>query len=60
LLEQLAVYGRLVVPVGSRINQRLVRCTRQPEGFIDEEFASVSFVPLVGKFGWQGDEPDAV
>ncbi len=46
LLEQLAVGGRLVIPVGSASAQRLVLITRTPEGYSDEVLDTVSFVPM--------------
>jgi protein-L-isoaspartate(D-aspartate) O-methyltransferase len=47
LLEQLAVVGRLVIPVGPAGHQRLTRVTRQAERFESESLGPVSFVPLV-------------
>jgi len=47
LLEQLAVGGRLVIPVGPPGHQRLTRVTRQAERFEQESLGLVSFVPLV-------------
>ncbi len=53
LLEQLAVGGRLVLPVGDRYQQFLERWTRLgPDDFRHERFEPVAFVPLVGKAGW--------
>jgi len=55
LLEQLAVGGRLVIPVGARHDvQQLVRvrCISK-EGYDRENLGSVRFVPLVGEAGWQ-------
>lgn len=51
LREQLAVGGRLVIPVGSEFfDQCLVRITRTSEkGFEERELEAVRFVPLVGK-----------
>ena len=58
LLEQLAVGGRLVMPVGEgRELQKLVRVTSQPDGsFTSEDLLDVRFVPLVGAQGWQAPE----
>ncbi len=55
LQEQLAVGGRLVIPVGDVMgNQRLLRITRESvTRFEREELADVRFVPLVGEQGWQ-------
>jgi protein-L-isoaspartate(D-aspartate) O-methyltransferase len=56
LREQLALGGRLVIPVGSADQQRLVRVTRQSEtGFEEEDLGSVRFVPLIGAHGWAED-----
>jgi len=57
LRGQLAVGGRLVMPVGSSAwHQRLVRVTRRSEAAFDEEdLGGVIFVPLVGEHGWPAD-----
>ena len=47
LLEQLAVGGRLVIPVGPQGRQDLVRVTRTATGFERETLCTVSFVPLL-------------
>ena len=46
LLAQLAVGGRLVIPVGDASTQSLVMITRTPEGFQDEVLDQVTFVPM--------------
>src|SRR5271166_1501017 len=54
LLQQLAIGGRLIIPVGetSRL-QRLVRVTRTSQDqFDDEDLGEVQFVPLIGAEGW--------
>jgi protein-L-isoaspartate(D-aspartate) O-methyltransferase len=55
LLEQLAVGGHLVIPVGARPQiQQLVRVQRTgPTRYAHENLGSVRFVPLVGEAGWQ-------
>ncbi|MBB5501640.1 protein-L-isoaspartate(D-aspartate) O-methyltransferase [Paraburkholderia sp. MM5384-R2] len=54
LRMQLAVGGRLVMPVGSsQSRQRLVKIVRRDEHDFDEDaFGDVRFVPLVGDDGW--------
>ena len=53
LLRQLAIGGRLVIPVGSGESQQMLRVTREgPEDFVREEFAQFRFVPLLGASGW--------
>jgi len=51
LLAQLAVGGRLVVPVGPADDQQLLRIVRREQGFERRLLGSVSFVPLVGGIG---------
>ena len=57
LLAQLAVGGRLVVPVGPPGGQRLRVVRRRKTDFAQEEGEAVVFVPLVGKFGRPGALP---
>ena len=53
LLDQLAPGGRLVMPVGPKESQTLVRVRRRPEGGLErEDLGDVRFVPLVGEAGW--------
>jgi protein-L-isoaspartate(D-aspartate) O-methyltransferase len=47
LLEQLAVGGRLVIPVGAQGAQRLLMFVRTESGVEEETLARVSFVPLL-------------
>lgn len=58
LLQQLAIGGRIVIPVGEEKNlQSLVRVTRtSAEEYHREELCDVQFVPLVGVEGWE-EEP---
>ena len=52
-LDQLAVGGRLVIPVGDRLSQVLMRITRTAEDeFEKEQLLGCRFVPLVGNHGW--------
>ncbi len=53
LIDQLAMGGRLVVPVGDRLTQDLVFVRRVPEGIQKTNLGGVRFVNLVGKWGWQ-------
>jgi protein-L-isoaspartate(D-aspartate) O-methyltransferase len=57
LREQLAVGGRLVMPVGeSRRLQMLRRIRRRTEtDYEEEDLGSVTFVPLIGEQGWSED-----
>jgi len=51
ILDQLAEGGRLVIPLGDETEQVLVRIRRTGSGFEPEEFETVSFVPLLGRYG---------
>jgi protein-L-isoaspartate(D-aspartate) O-methyltransferase len=53
LVAQLAIGGRMLVPVGSMEAQRLIMVTRTPEGFDQEDVLDCTFVPLLGRFGWE-------
>lgn len=56
-LEQLALGGRLVVPVGAYQQQTLVRLRRRADGqFHREELMGCRFVPLLGERGWSVTE----
>ncbi|MBT3045453.1 MAG: protein-L-isoaspartate(D-aspartate) O-methyltransferase [gamma proteobacterium symbiont of Ctena orbiculata] len=48
LVEQLAVGGRLVIPIQSHNGQVMVRITRHSDGFHQERLESANFVPLMG------------
>jgi len=50
---QLADGGRLVIPVGPRYSQMLVKVTRKGGQFLEEDVTGCVFVPLVGDFGWE-------
>jgi len=53
LLDQLAPGGRLVIPVGDEQGQTLMRITRNPTRFKEEQLGECKFVKLVGKHGWR-------
>ena len=53
LIDQLAVGGYLVIPVGSKNRQRMVRVHKKNESkLVKEEFSYFCFVPLIGEEGW--------
>ena len=53
LVDQLAVGGHLVIPLGTETDQRLTRITRTPEGIGAEDFGACQFVKLIGRYGWE-------
>jgi len=53
LLVQLAVGGRMVIPVGDDQSQTLVRIIHKESGFETEDLGDCRFVKLWGKYGWQ-------
>jgi len=55
LLAQLAINGRLVIPVGSRYVQELYKITRRRMKNVVENLGGCCFVSLIGKDAW-GDE----
>ena len=53
LTDQLAENGVLVVPVGDKEKQKMLRITKRNGKLSKEEFEFFSFVPLLGEGGWQ-------
>jgi protein-L-isoaspartate(D-aspartate) O-methyltransferase len=59
LKEQLGIGGRLVVPVGDRPEQRLLKITRvSATTYEKHDLCGVRFVPLVGEQGWGEERND--
>ena len=58
LVEQLAPGGRLVIPVGSDVEQMMQVVERTAAGLQVSNLAPVRFVPLIGDEGWR-DVPDS-
>jgi protein-L-isoaspartate(D-aspartate) O-methyltransferase len=53
LKQQLAIGGRLVIPVGRDIHQTLLLVRRiNKDEFEQEDYGAVTFVPLIGAEGW--------
>ncbi|MEO5511705.1 MAG: protein-L-isoaspartate(D-aspartate) O-methyltransferase [Longimicrobiales bacterium] len=52
LIEQLAPGGRMLIPLGDRAEQKLTLVRKTTDGVEQEDVANVTFVPLIGRFGW--------
>lgn len=54
LLKQLALGGAMVIPVGDKKTQSMLRLTKKSDKkILKEDFDHFSFVPLLGKEGWE-------
>nr|NQU93241.1 protein-L-isoaspartate O-methyltransferase [Bacteroidota bacterium] len=56
LLRQLNNGGRMIIPVGTRSLQHIIRITRKEDNFMREQMLSCVFVPLIGEYGWDAEE----
>lgn len=53
LLQQLAINGKMVIPVGDRTTQKMLCLTKKSaKQILQESFDNFSFVPLLGEEGW--------
>lgn len=52
LVDQLAVGGRMVIPVGEAGLQDLFQVIRTENEFIKNDLGGCRFVKLIGKYGW--------
>lgn len=55
LVDQLAVSGRLIIPVGGKMMyQELILVEKiRPDKIIQKKMGGVAFVPLIGEYGWE-------
>lgn len=54
LIDQLNIGGVLVIPVGNRNRQKMIRITKESKLKLrKEEFNYFAFVPLLGEKGWE-------
>lgn len=53
LTEQLSEGGRLIIPIGSRFRQELIKITLKNGKIRKENFGGCMFVPLIGENGWK-------
>lgn len=52
LIDQLADNGRIIIPVGDRYSQELIKVIRKEEGLKQESLGGCRFVNLIGVHGW--------
>jgi protein-L-isoaspartate(D-aspartate) O-methyltransferase len=53
LLNQLAIGGRMVIPVGTRYIQELSKITKRQDGNTVQNLGGCRFVSLIGKSAWK-------
>ena len=56
LLDQLELHGRMVIPVGSRYDQELLKVTKFPGAIVTDRLGGCPFVPLIGPGAWEETE----
>jgi protein-L-isoaspartate(D-aspartate) O-methyltransferase len=52
LTDQLGENGILIIPVGDRETQKMIRIVKKDGKLLKEEFNQFAFVPLLGESGW--------
>ncbi len=52
LIDQLAVGGRLVIPVGGQMSQELLKLEKSEDGIKTYSLGGCRFVKLIGRHGW--------
>jgi protein-L-isoaspartate(D-aspartate) O-methyltransferase len=52
LLDQLNEGGIMIIPVGDRETQKMVKFTKKGGKYLKEVYDNFSFVPLLGESGW--------
>lgn len=53
LISQLAVGGRMVIPVGNHYSQDLIKIYKDEQGIRKHSLGGCRFVKLVGEYGWR-------
>jgi protein-L-isoaspartate(D-aspartate) O-methyltransferase len=53
LLDQLAIGGQLLIPIGDRDTQQLMRIQKTPDGLERSTLDAMRFVPLIGAHGFE-------
>ena len=55
LMQQLAVGGRIVIPVGERVSQQLKMIEKGEKIIEKRDICGCVFVPLIGEQGWESE-----
>lgn len=53
LVSQLAVGGRMVIPIGDQYSQELIKLYKDEHGIHKTNLGGCRFVKLVGEYGWR-------
>ena len=53
LVQELTMGGRMVIPVGDRFSQTLLKIRRHEEGIHETDLGGCRFVKLIGEHGWK-------
>ena len=53
LRRQLANGGRMIIPIGDKFSQDLIKVTRAKDRFTEENLGGCRFVDLIGTHGWK-------
>jgi protein-L-isoaspartate(D-aspartate) O-methyltransferase len=53
LLKQLADRGRMIIPIGDKYSQDLIKVTRVKDRFVERNLGGCRFVDLIGEHGWK-------
>ena len=53
LVDQLAVGGRMVIPVGNHYSQDLIKIYKDEQGIHETNLGGCRFVKLLGEYGWR-------
>jgi protein-L-isoaspartate(D-aspartate) O-methyltransferase len=55
LLDQLTDGGRMVIPIGNKYSQELIKLTKRKDTYREENLGGCRFVDLIGVHGWKED-----
>lgn len=53
LCEQLAEGGRMIIPIGDKFSQELIKIVRNKDQFREQDLGGCRFVDLIGTHGWK-------